>query len=111
MSLFRELKAKKAAFGFETFLHSVSFMKISALVACACEGLKPERDFTINANSYGNDGKFVLYTDNPELAQKIRDLDRLPCVDYPMEAFLTPLNLFKHQYDARNALGIDSDGP
>jgi len=45
------------------------------------------------------------------LKNQIRDLDKLPCVDYPMEAFLTPVNLFKHLYDARNALGMDSDSP
>ena len=73
--LFRELKAKKAKFGFESSLGTYNFMALSALLQVALRGAVPNVDFKLESNSYGS------HTDHANLAERIRVLDALPVPD------------------------------
>ncbi len=77
--LFRELKAKKAKFGFESSLGTYNFMALSALLQVALRGAVPyELDFKLDSNSYGSHTDIKIYTDHANLAERIRVLDALP---------------------------------
>lgn len=94
--LFRELKAKKAKFGFESSLHTNNFMALTALLQIALRGAVLNKDFQLDSNSYGSNADFKVYTDHAELAERIRildqnvrapDIDALLCGDNPYEAY------------------------
>ena len=75
--LFRELKAKKAKFGFESSLGTYNFMALSALLQVALRGDVPN----VDSNSYGSHTDIKIYTDHANLAERIRVLDALPVPD------------------------------
>ena len=79
--LFRELKAKKAKFGFESSLGTYNFMALSALLQVALRGAVPNVDFKLDSNSYGSHTDIKIYTDHANLAKRIRVLDALPVPD------------------------------
>ena len=62
--LFRELKAKKAKFGFESSLGTYNFMALSALLQVALRGAVPNVDFKLDSNSYGSHTDIKIYTDH-----------------------------------------------
>ena len=91
--LLRELKAKKAKFGFEGSLGTHTFMALSALLQVALRGAVPNVDFKLDSNSYGSHTDIKIYTDHANLAERIRALDTLPVPD------MVTLSKGKNPYD------------
>lgn len=110
MSVFRELKAKKAAFGFATGVGSGNIVSLGLFLATALRGAKMGQDFSIESNQSGGSHEFKLYTNDPALAQHIRDLDAME-IPGDMQAFLNGGNLYEKALQARYAIGDAPEGP
>lgn len=110
MSMFRELKAKKHAFGFTTPVSSWNIVALGLFLATALRGAKEHKDFFLESSQSGGGHDLKLYTDDPALAAHIRKLDGFDIPDNT-QAFLDGGNLFDKALHARYAIGDETDEP
>lgn len=110
MNIFREFKAKKAAFGFTTEVGTSDIVSLGLFLATALHGSKMGKDFLLESNQSGSSHELKLYTDNPALAAHIRDLNSLG-IPSDIQAFLDGGNLYEKALQARYAIGDELAGP
>lgn len=104
MSIVRELKAKKAKYGFATQLGSYNVVALGMFIATACRGAQMGRDFTIECNQSGSSHELKIYTDDDALAAQIRDVNAFE-IPRETQAFLDGGNLFEKAVQERFAVG------
>lgn len=104
MSIVRELKAKKAKYGFTTSLGSYNVVALGLFIATACRGAKMGRDFTIECNQSGSNHDIKIYTNDDALAAQIRDVNSFE-IPSDTQAFLDGGNLFEKAVQERYAVG------
>lgn len=110
MSMVRELKAKKAKYGFSTGLGCSNIVALGMFIATACRGAKLGQDFTMEGNQSGSSHDIKIYTNDDALAEQIRRVNALEIPD-STQAFLDGGNLFEKALQAQYALGNEPDGP
>ena len=77
MSMVRELKAKKAKYGFTTGIGGRNVVALGMFIAAACRGAKLGQDFTIEDSQSGSSHDVKIYTNDEGLAAQIRLVNAL----------------------------------
>ncbi len=110
MSMVRELKAKKAKYGFTTGVGGYNVVALGMFIATACRGAKLGQDFTMEDNQSGSSHEMKIYTNDDALAEQIRRVNALE-IPQDTQAFLNGGNLFEKELQAQYAIGDEPTGP
>lgn len=110
MSVMRELKAKKALFGFVADVGSTNLLELGMFLATALRGAQLNKDFTMESSQSGGSHELKVYTNDASLAAHIRIVNSLhvPC---NTQAFLDGGNLFDRALQEQRAIGDALGGP
>ena len=110
MSMVRELKAKKAKYGFTTEIGGRNVVALGMFIAAACRGAKLGQDFTIEDTQSGGSHDVKIYTNDEGLAAQIRRVNALE-IPSDTQAFLMGGNLYEKELQAQYAVGDAPDEP